>query len=86
MTESKDPGNQIAPEWRSRLDGNCPICGTSDYDWGYIRGHFELTYSDAPTPVLAQALGLGSHTVRARRCQGCWNLQLFPEDAATPKQ
>ncbi|RKY19290.1 MAG: hypothetical protein DRQ55_11085 [Planctomycetota bacterium] len=76
--------------WRSRVEGQCPICGTAEYDWGLLRGHLELTFVGRPHPFsgqfafLAQALMCGGDSARVRRCRGCRNLQLFQDDVAIP--
>ena len=53
----------------------CPICGGTEFEWGYMQGR-GLDFRTTGVPLRDRVFPTGLR-IRARRCKACENLQLF---------
>ncbi len=59
----------------------CPFCGGSSFTWGVLQSQ-GIRFVPDEVGWLGRTFGMGSD-MRARRCDGCRNVQLFDvEDQA----
>ena len=55
--------------------GACPVCGGSDYTWGFVNNRTRNFFFEGDS-VLA-TITRGGQLMRARRCDRCGNVQWF---------
>ena len=56
----------------------CPICGSSDFQWGKLQASgLDFIPDDAS---VARNLLAGGFRLEARKCEACHNVQLFARD------
>ena len=59
-----------------RFVAPCPICGKSDYEWGFAKAQYRLTYLTEGLGWLSEAFSSGEN-LTARSCQECGHVALF---------
>ena len=68
---------------KQRSETPCGVCGKTEYEWGIVRADqlawlpdsAEVVKKVADTEGLPRLLTI----LRARRCEGCGNVQLFAD-------
>lgn len=69
----------IPEETRKKDEIACPTCGGRSYSWGALRAQ-GINFIPDEASLLQKAFGFGS-SLRARRCLGCGNIQIFSQSA-----
>ncbi len=52
----------------------CPVCGATSYSWGEIMGTGLVFQRD---PTFVSKMFAAGHTLQARQCDECGNVQIF---------
>ena len=54
----------------------CPFCGSDEFEWGVANGRAEFVYRSEKESSSGLSVSSGRQ-LKARRCLGCGNVQLF---------
>lgn len=65
----------MSSELQIRNTVPCPFCGTTDFEWGFARERYQISYMKGVNSLL-RVFQTGTE-LTARRCLKCGCVQLF---------